>query len=367
MTGTAFAGTMQTDPIPKPLIIPVFIPHRGCPHRCSFCDQRAITASRSNLPSPEDLSTLVQQYTGYSRKRPSSIQLAFFGGNFLGLAPESVRTLLLAAAELVRQGRIDGIRFSTRPDTVDDQRLGWLEGVHVSAVELGVQSMDDTVLALSGRGHTVADTESAVALLKKHGYITGLQMMVGLPGDNEKRTFETGRLVAGLEPDFVRIYPTVVLKNSMLADWYRSGQYRPISLSDTITIVKRLVLFFRENSIPVIRIGLQASDCFENGGSILAGPYHPAFGHLVHSALFLDMARRLIQAHNITGDSITLRVHPGSISRIRGDKNQNINTLKNEFGLSTIDVKAKSQLRLDGLTIAGSSKIWTYDDLAHNI
>ena len=366
MAGTA-VGSMLTNRTHKPLIIPVFIPHRGCPHRCSFCDQRAITASRSNLPSPEDLSTLVRQYTGYSRKRPSSIQLAFFGGNFLGLAAESVQTLLSAAADLVRQGRIDGIRFSTRPDTIDDQRLGWLKGVHVSAIELGVQSMDDTVLALSGRGHTAADTVSAVALLKKHGYSVGLQMMVGLPGDNEKRTCETGRLVAGLEPDFVRIYPTVVLKNSILADWYRSGQYRPPSLSDTISIVKRLLLFFRENGIPVIRIGLQASECFENDGSILAGPYHPAFGHLVHSALFLDMARRLIQAHNITGDSVTLQVHPDSISRIRGDKNQNINTLRNDFKIKTINVKTESQLHLDGLTIAGSSIIWSYDDLTHNI
>ena len=309
----------------------------------------------------------MQQYTGYSRKRPAAIQLAFFGGNFLGLAPESVRKLLLAADKLVRQGKIDGIRFSTRPDTIDQERLGWLEGIHVSVVELGVQSMVDSVLAQSGRGHTAADTVSAVTLLKKHHYTVGLQMMVGLPGDNEKHTCQTGQLVADLEPDFVRIYPTVVLKNSMLADWYRSGRYQPLSLRAAIDIVKRLLLFFRERSIPVIRIGLQASDCFENGDSILAGPYHPAFGHLVHSALFLDMARLLIQAQNITGDSIALRVHPVSISRIRGEKNQNINTLKHEFDLSTINVKSEPELRLDGLMLDGSSTIRTYDDLKHCI
>ena len=351
----------------KPLIIPVFIPHRGCPHQCIFCDQRAITASRSKLPSPEDLHSRVQQYIDYSRARPSSIQLAFFGGNFLGLAPEVVHNLLLAADKLVRQGKIDGIRFSTRPDTIDDQRLGWLDRYNVTAVELGVQSMVDSVLGMSGRGHTTADTASAVALLKRNGYAVGLQMMVGLPGDNEKHTCQTGRRVAGLEPDFVRIYPTIVLKNSILADWYLSGRYQPPSLTDSIAIVKRLLLFFRENSIPVIRIGLQASECFEHDGSIVAGPYHPAFGHLVHSAIFLDMARLLIQEQNITGDSITLRVHPNNISRIRGEKNQNIKTLKNDFRLKAINVKTEARLGLDGLTRDGSAKIWTYDSLEHNI
>ncbi len=357
-------GSNQTH---KPLIIPVFIPHRGCPHRCVFCDQRALTASRSKLPSPEDLDARVRQYTAFTRKRPSSIQLAFFGGNFLGLASENVRDLLSAADKIVRQGRIDGIRFSTRPETIDDERLGWLDGFNVAAVELGVQSMDDEVLALSGRGHTAADTMSAVKLLKRNGYAVGLQMMVGLPGDNPQRTCQTARRIVGLDPEFVRIYPTVVLKNSMLADWYRSGRYRPLSLKDGIAIVKRLLLYFRENKIPVIRVGLQASDCFENDGSFLAGPYHPAFGHLVHSALFLDMARLLIRELHKTEDSITFLVHPNSISRMRGEKNQNLNTLKTDFGLATIDIKTESQLPLDGLKVGGKDRILTYGGLEHNV
>jgi len=358
---------MVSNRNPKPLIIPVFIPHHGCPHRCAFCDQQVITAGQNKLPSPEDLCALVDQFIGYARQRPSTVQLAFFGGNFLGLAPEDVRTFLSVGDRLAQQGKIDGIRFSTRPDTIDDERLERLNGFKVTTVELGVQSMDDHVLALSGRGHTAADTISAVDLLKRHGYEIGLQMMMGLPGDDEERTCETGRQIAGLSPNFVRIYPTVVLKNSKLADWYQSGKYRPPSLSAAVTIVKRLFLYFRTNGIPVARTGLQASESLGERGSIIAGPYHPAFGHLVQSELFLDMGRLLVQENCVGKETITFRVHPGSISKMRGHKNRNIETLKNETSLRAVNVAAESLLPRDGLRLAGSPTVLTYDNLRSDI
>ena len=238
----------------RPFIIPVFLPHMGCPHRCAFCNQAAITHSKQNKFPLERIDKYIDTFLNYSGKQRMPVQLAFYGGNFLGLKPDYIKSLLVTASQFVTAGRIDNIRFSTRPDTVDQQRLDLISDAPVLTVELGVQSMDDRVLALSKRGHKSSDTEKAVELLKKRGYEIGLQMMVGLPGDDKYKTFATGRRIAKLSPDFVRIYPAVVLENSLLAKWYRQGNYVPWSLGFCVSIVKELYLFFRKKNIPVIRM-----------------------------------------------------------------------------------------------------------------
>ena len=207
--------------IPKPFVVPVFLPHAGCPHRCVFCNQNAITRAPSGLPSESELESAIVQFLSYTLKRHSTIQIAFFSGNFLGLAPAAVEAFLRLAQRFVQYGRVDSIRFSTRPDTIDRKRLDVLAGYPVRTVELGVQSMVDDVLRRSLRGHTAAQTAAAVKLLKAEGYAVGLQMMVGLPGDTVDRALDTAHRLVDLQPDFVRIYPTVVLKKSLLADWYR--------------------------------------------------------------------------------------------------------------------------------------------------
>lgn len=347
----------------KPFIIPVFLPHLGCPHQCAFCDQQAITSVRQKSPSPGDIRNLINRFLRYKGQRRSTAQVAFFGGNFLGLTPARIHSFLAVADRFVQDGKIDGIRFSTRPDTIDDERLDLLEGHQVATVELGAQSMDDRVLALSMRGHTAADTVSAVGFLKKNGYEIGLQMMVGLPGDDKDRLYATGRKIVNLKPDFVRIYPTAVLKNSRLAEWYQSGKYRPPTLEKSITLVKQLFLYFRKHDISVIRMGLQAFENSAKNGSIMAGPYHPAFGHLVHSELFLDMARLLLREKGHHRDAVTLRVHPRSISKIRGLKNSNVDALQKEFDLRTVRVIPGPLLPKEGLQIAESGPVVTYSNL----
>ena len=277
--------------------------------------------------------------------------MAFYGGNFLGLNKDYIKLLLDESTKFVKNGSIDSIRFSTRPDTIDHERLDILEKYPVSTVEIGVQSMDDGVLLMAKRGHTSLDTENAVAQLKKRNYEIGLQMMVGLPGDDETKSLTTAHRIADLSPDFVRVYPTVVLANSRLALWYQKGKYTPWPLERCVTFVTKLYLFFRNKKIPVIRMGLQSSEDLEEGSTILAGPYHPAFGHLVHSEIFLDRAVAAIKSEKSNHDTITLKVHPRNISKMRGLNNQNIEILKKRFQIKHVRIIPDPALSKDRLVV----------------
>ena len=272
------------------------------------------------------------------------MEIAFFGGNFLGLEDATIKSLLKQAAEFVADGRVDGIRFSTRPDTIHDWALEIIDDYPVSAVELGVQSMDDRVLALAGRGHSASDTIRAVEQLKKRVLGIGLQMMVGLPGDDENTALATVHKIIDLRPDFVRIYPALVIENSRLARWYKRGDYKPLSLEEGVTLVKKAFLKFYQADIKVIRMGLQTSEDLEEGTTVLGGPHHPAFGHLVHSEIFLDMAVAAIESTDELGQKLTISVHPRSISKMRGLKNWNIDKLKKRYQFKSVAVVPDSSI-----------------------
>jgi histone acetyltransferase (RNA polymerase elongator complex component) len=341
---------------PKPLIVPVFVPHAGCPHRCAFCNQRAITGKSAAAPDPRTIENQILTFLDGCRQESRPSQIAFFGGNFLGLAPALITTLLSTAARFVAEKRIDGIRFSTRPDTIDPERLELISEFPVRTMEIGAQSMDDRVLDLSRRGHTAADTVRAAGLVRGAGYELGLQIMVGLPGDDEDISMETARRVAALAPDFVRIYPTVVVAGSLLAGWYRDGTYRPWSLDRAVAHTANLAGFFKENGIRVIRMGLQATEDLQPGDSILAGPWHPAFGHLVYARMFLEKAEALLAARAAEMGSrglseVVLRVHPRAESRLRGEKNGNIRALRERFGLETLTIQRDAGLPEDELEV----------------
>jgi histone acetyltransferase (RNA polymerase elongator complex component) len=335
----------------KPFIIPVFLPNIGCPHQCIFCNQAAITRMKQEIPSPKKLDKIINHFLRYRGKQRDLTQIAFFGGNFLGLRASHMIPLLQEAGKFVTAGKVDSLRFSTRPDTINQKTLDMLNSFPVSTIELGVQSMDDHVLTMSKRGHTSIDTQKAVGLLKKRNYEIGLQMMVGLPGDDETKAQYTGRKIVDLCPDFVRIYPTVVLAESRLARWYQNGKYTPIPLEQCITLVKNLYLLLRKNDIRVVRMGLQASEHFEKATEILAGPYHPAFGHLVFSRIFLDMATAILESEVSDRDEICMAVHPRSISKLRGIKNINIEILKRKFNIKSIKVISEPTISQESLIV----------------
>ncbi len=333
----------------RPFIIPVFLPNMGCPHQCAFCNQRAITGATSKFPPAQNLHKMITSYLAHKGSHRGDTFIAFYGGNFMGMDPERMGMMLSLASEFIENGQAAGIRMSTRPDTITDENLSLIRNYPVSTIELGVQSMDDRVLEASLRGHRASDTITAVNRLKEEGYEIGLQMMIGLPEDNDDRAIQTASAIADLSPDFVRVYPTVVLKNSLLATWYKQGAYTPLELDACVTLVKNIYLLFKEKNIRVIRMGLQDTEDLMKNSSILAGPYHPAFGHLVYSEIFLDAAIALIESHTLSRDTVILKVRPENISMMRGLNNKNTRILKNRFNVKTLKIVPDSTMNGDHL------------------
>ena len=319
-------------------IIPVFVPHLGCPHACVFCNQRRISGSERPATA-EDVICAVEKaaalpYSGAKR------QLAFYGGSFTAIPAEEQTALLSAAKEALDRGEIDSIRLSTRPDAIDAAVLKRLKDYGVETVELGAQSMDDEVLLLSGRGHTAEDVEMASRQIQAAGFRLILQMMTGLPGDSDERSLDTARRIAALKPDGVRIYPTVIVRDTALYDLWRAGRYEEHTVEDAVRCCAKLLPVFEEAGIPVIRLGLNPTDEL-SGGDAAGGAYHPALGELVKSRIMLEKARGLLQGA-APGSAVVLAVDPSKISQMVGQHRQNIQRLCTEFGLCSLKVIGKA-------------------------
>lgn len=302
--------------------VAVFVPNAGCPHRCSFCDQRAIAGVQA-MPSPDDVRAACETAEATMRTDPSSSEIAFFGGSFTAIDRRTMCSLLEAAAPFVRAGKFHGIRLSTRPDCVDGGVLALLKSYGVTAVELGAQSMDDGVLARNGRGHTAADVETASARIREAGFELGLQMMTGLYGSSGETDRATARRLAALRPRTVRIYPTLVMEHTALADLYRAGRYTPPPLDQAVALCAGLLRFFeREQGIRVIRLGLHAEAGMQR--ALLAGPWHPAFRELCEGELYQSAALELLRREAPGGGAVTLAVNPRAVSRAIGQKKRNL-------------------------------------------
>jgi histone acetyltransferase (RNA polymerase elongator complex component) len=318
------------------MIIPFFIPHSGCPHQCVFCNQKNITGRSKSVEAPSIPQKITEYLNTNTSKEP--VQTAFYGGSFTALPQETQKTYLEAARPFIQSGQIQSIRLSTRPDCITEEILTLLKEYRVDTVELGVQSMDDRVLTRSGRGHTVADTVNAVTLLREFGFTIGLQLMPGLPGDSTDTFMNTVDRAIVLKPDFVRIYPALVLRETPLEELYKSGRYAPLSLDEAVSLCRDALLRFEQADIDVIRIGLQSTEELEKPGTILAGPYHPAFRQIVESSISLGKMREILLNHKKENDSVIFLVNPGDISAAVGQKRSNIEILKKEFGLHTINI-----------------------------
>ena len=302
--------------------VAIFVPHAGCPRRCSFCNQRAISGAQS-MPSPDDVRSACETAIATRSVGATQTEVAFFGGSFTAIDRTVMCGLLEAAAPYVRAGQFAGIRLSTRPDAVDTKVLRLLKDYGVTAVELGAQSMDDAVLKLNERGHTAADVEQASALIHEANLGLGLQMMTGLYGSSDETDWESARRLSGLRPDTMRIYPTIVMEHTALAALYRSGKYIPPALSQVAALCARLLRFFeREQGIPVIRLGLHSGK--EMMAGMVAGPWHPAFRELCESGLYLEAALATLRAEMPAGGAVTLTVAPQAVSKMIGQKRTNI-------------------------------------------
>ena len=264
------------------------------------------------------------------------VHIAFYGGSFTALPREMQMQYLHAVQPFLQTGLIHSIRLSTRPDYITKEVLVLLRQYHVQTVELGVQSMNDDVLSRSGRGHTQSDTINAVSLLKEEGFTIGLQLMLGLPGDSEKTLIETVKSVIKMQPDFVRLYPLLVIHGTPLEKLLIDGYYVPLSLDEAVLLCHKALMQFDEAEIPVTRIGLQPTEALERPGVIIAGPYHPAFRQIVESSILLDKMRTALRKRLVQTDIAVFTVHEKDFNAAIGQHRSNVIKLKKEFGLCTI-------------------------------
>ena len=315
-------------------VIPVFVPHLGCRHECVFCNQRRISGSEK-AATAATVKQAIEQSAALPRSGAKR-QLAFYGGSFTAIEPERQEELLGAAAEAIGKGEIDAIRLSTRPDAIDETVLARLKRFGVETVELGAQSMDGEVLRLSGRGHTAEDVVRSSEAVKAAGFRLILQMMTGLPGDSAEKDIETAKKLIALRPDGVRIYPTVIVRDTALYDLWRAGEYREHTVEDAVAVCAQLMPLFEEANIPVIRLGLNPTEELSQGAAV-AGAYHPALGELVRGRILLEKARALL-AGTEPGSRVTLGVNAAELSQMIGQKRRNVGVLCEELGLRELRV-----------------------------
>ncbi len=320
----------------KPFIIPIFITQAGCPQRCIFCNAGKISGEKRGTWTEDQFRAEVEKHIARPRRRRSPRQIAFYGGNFTGLEESVQLELLRFANHYIERGLIDSLRVSTRPDHIRERTLEILRAHRVTTVELGAQSMNDRVLEKSLRGHTARDVAEASATLQSAGFETGIHLMAGLPGDSPAGFRRTVEAVIGLRPDMVRIHPTLVFEDTGLAELYRAGRYIPLSLNEAVELCRDALVRFTKVGIPVIRLGLQTTAEMETAGSILAGPYHPAFRSLVEGELFREMAfnlaSRAIEEKRAGTGPLAFSTSPGDVSSFLGLRRVNLEKLRTRYG-----------------------------------
>ena len=275
----------------KEYIIPIFVPHLGCPNNCTFCNQKRISG-QTKMVTAKDVKDTIEYYLSHFKDDNKYVEVAFFGGSFTAIDISKQIELLESVQEYIRNKLVNSIRISTRPDAIDKEILKRMKKYHVKTIELGVQSTNNYILNKCKRGHTGEDVEKASKLIRRHGFILGHQMMVGLPESTKQDEINTAKELIRLKPKIVRIYPVLVIKDTELADEYERGEYTPLTVGQAVERCKEIVDLFNRKKINIIRIGLQnteeISDPSTEKSSVVAGPYHPAFRQLVESSMWYD-------------------------------------------------------------------------------
>ncbi len=329
----------------KHINIALFVVHKGCPHMCSFCNQKSISGSQKDV-APEDVHSAAETaIKSLSESEASGGEIAFFGGSFTMVERSYMISLLEAAYSYVEKGIFKGIRISTRPDGIDEEICLILKKYGVTAVELGAQSLDNRVLEMNERGHTAEQVENAVGLLKKYGFETGLQMMTGLYGSEDEDSIETAEKIIAMKPDTVRIYPTVVIKNTKLCELMKEGRFIPKGVDETVKLCARLIPMFENAGIKVIRVGLHSGGGVEEG--FAGGAYHPALRELCEGEIYFSNAKEKLE--KLPKGSYILNVAEGENSKMTGQKKKNIIRL-HEMGYDCT-VKVREDIEKYGIMI----------------
>ena len=347
-------------------IIPIFVPHLGCPNDCIFCNQKSISGQKKNM-TKEQAKNIIDNYLKNLNDSDALIEIAFFGGSFTAINENLQNELLELAYTYVKEGKVESIRISTRPDCIDKNILKRLKKYKVKTIELGVQSANDFVLKRANRGHTFEDVKKASKLIRWFGFRLGHQMMVGLPESTRQDEINTARELIKLKPKMVRIYPVLVVKNTKLEKEYEDGIYKALPLPQAVETCKQLVRMFSDKNIDIIRVGLQNTDEISDPSSekseVVAGPYHPAFRQLVESGLWYDAIVEKIKKLNVKVKEVQVTVNPLDVNNVIGHKKDNVLKLKEFYDVDLI-------LKQDSNIKQGKSKIditKTYADFLEEI
>ena len=320
-------------------IIPIFVPHLGCPNDCVFCNQKSISGQKKNI-TKDEVKNIIDNYLKNIKDNENEKEIAFFGGSFTGIEEEKQEELLSIAYEYVKSGKVNSIRISTRPDYINKQILKRLKKYKVKTIELGVQSANDYVLEKAQRGHTFEDVKKASKLIRLYGFKLGHQMMVGLPESTEEDEINTAKALIKLKPKMVRIYPVLVIKGTKLEKDYEEGKYTPLTLARAIETCKELVRMFADKKIDIIRVGLQNTDEItdpnDKNSEVVAGPYHPAFRQLVESEMWYDVIVEKIKKLNVKVRKVEITVNPIDSNNVIGHKKQNVTKLKDTYDVDLI-------------------------------
>jgi len=326
----------------KEYIIPIFVPHLGCPNNCIFCNQKKISG-QTKMINAKDVEDTIEYYLKNFKDDNKYVEVAFFGGSFTAIEKEKQEELLQAVQKYIHDKKVNSIRISTRPDAIDKDILKMLKKYHVKTIELGVQSMNNYILNRSQRGHTVEDVKKASKLIRWNGFILGHQMMVGLPESTKQDEINTAKELIKLKPKIVRVYPVLVIKDTPLAIEYENKEYTPLTVTQAVERCKEIVELFNKHKINVIRIGLQnteeISDPSKETSQVVAGPYHPAFRQLVESSMWYDSLLNEIKKINTKVIKVKIIANPENINNIIGHKKENVLKLKEVYD---VDVAVES-------------------------
>lgn len=345
-------------------IIPIFVPHLGCPNDCTFCNQRKISGQMKNI-TENDVRDTIEFYLNNFKEKNSYKEVAFYGGSFTGIDPELQEQLLGAAYEYIKARKIDGIRVSTRPDYIDKTVLKRLRKYKVKTIELGVQSTNNYILENCKRGHTYDVVVKASKLIRRYRFNLGHQMMIGLPESTELDDINTANDLIKLKPKMVRIYPVLVIKGTELERQYNSGEYIPLTVEQAVERCKELCYLFGKKKINVIRIGLQNTDTIcsptNNGSEVVAGPYHETFRQLVESSIYYDTIVTQIKKLNTRAKEVEVTVNPQNVNNVVGYKKQNIQKLKEMYDVDVV-VKQDIKQPIEKIDVRVSKKFKEFAD-----
>ncbi|MGL5903546.1 MAG: elongator complex protein 3 [Cetobacterium sp.] len=327
--------------------IPIFISHFGCPNDCVFCNQKKINGRETDVTT-EDIKNIIESYLKTLPKK-SKKEVAFFGGTFTGISIKLQEEYLSVVYEYIKNGLIDGIRISTRPDYINSEIIGILKKYRVTTVELGVQSLDEEVLRQTHRFYPIEKVSTASKLIKKAGIELGIQLMLGLPGSTDESDYISAKKTVQLNPEIARIYPTLVIKETEMADMFKEGKYKPLTLDEAVQRCKKIYALLEYNNINIVRVGLQPTDDLNDNENVLGGPFHPAFRELVVGEIYYDFLKKIFMVEN----KLEIETNEKNVSRVVG-----INKINREKFGQNLKIKINNTLDLNLIKVNENIYSW---------